>query len=320
MEINFDVSLDLFTNEKIKLSDYFGKPFKKNKTVKSVGYNLQKAAAYYLEKYNLDFVEVLEQFFDLPKCPITNKSVGITLGGKIKFSEFASDCDLSLRAKYIADNNVSFKAHVERMKLDRRGAGNPVFGKKAWNKDISPSKKSIEKANVTRSNWSESFREQISLKQSTSAIASAKKFSNRGMGGKTHSEETKEKCRQATIRRIKEGKFPQTETYINKIFEQLLINHNLPYEKEFSFGHFVFDFKVKNYLIEIQGDYWHCNPNLDRFKDGYKKNKRLQNNYGRDIAKKMEVEKSEYNFLQFWEFDLNNNIKDIELCLKELLM
>jgi hypothetical protein len=114
---------------------------------------------------------------------------------------------------------------------------------------------------------------------------------------------------------------PQTDTTISRTFEKLLIKLNIPYEKEFAYGHFAFDFKIYNYLIEIQGDYWHCNPKIDRFKDYWKKSKRLFDNKGRDAAKKKEVlTLNEYEFLEFWESEINNDIKKIELCLRKLFL
>ena len=107
------------------------------------------------------------------------------------------------------------------MKIERKGKGNPVFGLKAWNNGIPMSNETKLKQKNNREKWSDEFKEEIRRKLSSSAIQASIEFPNRGMGGKFHSEATKEKCRAATIKRIQEGKFPQTDSLISKIFENM---------------------------------------------------------------------------------------------------
>ena len=318
--MQIDFTKDFYTQEKIDIELYKNKL--KLQGRKNGFYFSIISKLYHEEKYKKSFYTIISEFFydDIPKCPIKNIPVSFDLRGKLIFTKFCPECTKQEINIWNNLNNKNVISFHEKMKVERKGEGNPVFGTKAWNNGISPSIETIKKQLNTKKNLSDDIKKEIKKKQSISAKKSVEKFPNRGMAGKKHSDETKEKCRQATIKRIKEGKFPQTDTSINKIFENLLIQYNLPYEKEFPFDHFVFDFKVKNYLIEIQGDYWHCNPNIERFKNGFKNNRRLQNNYGRDIVKKMEVEKSKFEYLEFWEYDLNNNLNEIKQCIAKLLM
>ena len=69
----------------------------------------------------------------------------------------------------------------------------------------------------------------------------------------------------------------------------------------------LYDFKIKkkNILIEVDGDYWHCNPSLEKFKEP-----KLQwhfDNLVRDKVKNEWAEKNNYQLIRFWEHDINNN-------------
>ena len=55
----------------------------------------------------------------------------------------------------------------------------------------------------------------------------------------------------------------KTNTKPMKIFEQMLINAGISYEKEKVIENKAFDFFIKdNILVEIDGDYWHSNPKI----------------------------------------------------------
>lgn len=70
-----------------------------------------------------------------------------------------------------------------------------------------------------------------------------------------------------------------------------------------------FDFQVTgtNLLIEVQGDYWHCNPAL------YSSpiNEYQQWARRRDFAKRDYAKKLGYSVLPVWENDLKTNIEDV---------
>ena len=51
----------------------------------------------------------------------------------------------------------------------------------------------------------------------------------------------------------------------NRDFESLLKNSNVTYEREFHLGNYSYDFKIKNYLIEIDPWYTHNSSVVNRF-------------------------------------------------------
>jgi very-short-patch-repair endonuclease len=80
----------------------------------------------------------------------------------------------------------------------------------------------------------------------------------------------------------------------------------------------LFDFKLsgKKILIEVDGDYWHCNPNT-KFK--VPKYAAQFSNLKKDKIKKEWCDKNSYILLRFWENDINNNLDEIITKLKEFL-
>jgi hypothetical protein len=130
--------------------------------------------------------------------------------------------------------------------------------------------------------------------------------------------------REKTIERLKNNKFPQTNTVPHKKMKEILQNNFLDnnliqtqdFEEEFPYGHFVFDFRVKNYLVEVQGDFFHANPNT-RHSGATHTIQKI--NISRDRSKKKFVEQeNKYKILYFWEYDILNKPDEIELCLKKL--
>lgn len=81
----------------------------------------------------------------------------------------------------------------------------------------------------------------------------------------------------------------------------------------------LYDFKIKgtNIIIEVDGDYWHCNPAIDKFKtpihDWHFKN------LERDKIKNKWAKENGYTLLRFWESDINNDIQSVTLTLLENL-
>ena len=325
-KINF--KKDFYTNEDINLVKYRKELedefINSNKT--PVIYFSTICKKYHEEKYNKKFENIILEFFvnDIPKCPINNLPVKFSLGGQLNFYKFCDKCTKSEIQIWQNKNNSKVLEHHERMKIERKGKGNPCYGKIYSEEERKELGKMIRKATPKRlktiSEWSDEKKDEIKKKQSESAIKSAKNCPNRGMSGKTHSIETRKKLSENTQRMYKEGKFKQTNTYINIFVENYLKELNIEYEKEFGYGHFIFDFKVKEFLIEVQGDYWHCNPEIEKLKDKYKTDKRLQRNFARDKSKRKEVEtKNEYKLIEIWENDINKTPEKIKLCLKELL-
>jgi hypothetical protein len=310
IKINF--RKDVVSGEGVPVNDLR----KELKEKKNKNYYLSEIADYYYQnKYDKNILEILKDYYEIPRCPVTGDLVSYKLTGSILFGKYSSSCDVSDMTKHIAENNNSYKTHVERMKIDRKGEGNPMYGATAWNdgltketdnrvKKISEDRKGIEFSDETLKKMSKS----------------AKVREIHGHTGHKHSEESKQIMREKTIARFKSGSFPQTNSLphreTRKVLEEIFGEVEKDFQEEFGYGGFVFDFKVGKYLIEVQGDYFHCNPET---RHAIPKSDMQRNNLKRDERKRNFVEESgEYELIEVWENDIVNNIEKIKICLNNL--
>lgn len=96
-------------------------------------------------------------------------------------------------------------------------------------------------------------------------------------------------------------------------FAKILDDFNVQYERQFVLGGSVFDFKIKdkNILIEVDGDFWHCNPKF--FKEPlYDVQK---HNIRNDKKKERLADMHKFILIRIWESDLKTN----PLSIKELI-
>jgi very-short-patch-repair endonuclease len=79
-----------------------------------------------------------------------------------------------------------------------------------------------------------------------------------------------------------------------------------------------YDFKLfkKNIFIEVDGDFWHCNPNTKHKKPIYESQFK---NLEKDKIKNKWCSDNNYELIRIWETDINNNISEIIKKLKLLL-
>jgi very-short-patch-repair endonuclease len=154
-------------------------------------------------------------------------------------------------------------------------------------------------------------------KQSLSKAVETRKF--HGHTGKFHTEKTKEILRQKTSKRISEGKFNVYTIPMQKFYNILKELHlETFFEKEYFFDFYSIDFaspKLK-LAVEIDGDFWHCNPKV--YPNGPKYASQIRN---LKIQKRKEnyIKKKNWKILRFWEYDINNNPNKIKkIVLKNL--
>jgi G:T-mismatch repair DNA endonuclease (very short patch repair protein) len=85
-----------------------------------------------------------------------------------------------------------------------------------------------------------------------------------------------------------------------------LKNSGIKLETQWHFKGFYFDGKIinKNIVIEIHGDYWHCNPKI--YKNG-PINEMQKAALRRDFCKKDKIEKAGFKRFVIWENDYKNN-------------
>lgn len=136
--------------------------------------------------------------------------------------------------------------------------------------------------------------------------------------GRTHSDKTKEKMSKSAIKNIlKTGKVKRSkleykfETILQKLDISYSHSYYIPSVKK------IYDFYIPefNILIEIDGDFWHCNP-ITHPTPEYK----IQEiNLKNDEMKTKWAEDNGFKLLRFWEYDINNNLEFVINELKNKL-
>jgi len=198
-------------------------------------------------------------------------------------------------------------------KISRKGSGNPMYNKRPWNKGLTK-----ETSNSILCVSSKLKNRIISDTTKNKQSKSAKKRKVHGHTGRKHSKEAIQKMRENTLRMISEGKYKQTDTEPNRIFEKLLKDSGIEYEKEKIRDYYSFDFYLPkmNLYVEIDGDYFHSNP---KFYPNGPKTKTQKINYYRDKKKNQYCVDNKINIIRFWENDIINNIEMIKECIQKKL-
>jgi len=139
--------------------------------------------------------------------------------------------------------------------------------------------------------------------------------------GRKHSEKTKNQMSDSAVQRIlKTGKVKRSilEIQFELFFKLLNINFQHSYYINTKENHFIYDFHLPDYkcLVEVDGDFWHCNPNTKyatpecRTQEINILNDQLKNQWAKDNG---------FKLLRFWEYDIKNNPQQIiEILKKEL--
>ena len=172
----------------------------------------------------------------------------------------------------------------QKAKKNRCGNKNPTFGLKPWNKGLTKDNNKSLKS--------------ISIK----------------MTGKKKSQEHIDKMRNNAINSIIEGKIPKTLTKPHRTIIKLLEELNIEYIVEKQYGPYLFDIYLPkaDTFLEIDGDYWHCNPSI--YKNG-PINKTQSLNVIRDINKTSYCNLHSKQLIRFWEYNISNNLEEIRTIL-----
>lgn len=101
-------------------------------------------------------------------------------------------------------------------------------------------------------------------------------------------------------------------TYIEREVESILKIIDIPYNTQVKGNGYIADFMIyNNKIIEVQGDYWHCNPKV--YDNPINEVQRL--NIKNDKRKEKIYTQLGYKVLYIWEYDLNN---DYDNCIKRI--
>lgn len=122
-------------------------------------------------------------------------------------------------------------------------------------------------------------------------------------------------------RRIKwlKSKLSNKKSKLEIKFENILNLLNIEFEFQYEFKNRLFDFYLKNFniLIEVDGDFYHCNPNSKHDKIIYETQKLTKQN---DIHKNNLCFKNEMNLIRYWEKDINERPEWVINDLKRKLL
>jgi very-short-patch-repair endonuclease len=125
---------------------------------------------------------------------------------------------------------------------------------------------------------------------------------------------------ESSIRRIKwlKSTLSNKKTKIEFKFESILNLLNVKHEFQYEFQKRLFDFKIedKNILIEVDGDFYHCNPNTKHSEVLYETQKLTKKN---DEYKNVLCQNHGMILLRYWEKDINERPEWIISELKKEL-
>ena len=124
----------------------------------------------------------------------------------------------------------------------------------------------------------------------------------------------------ASIRRIKwlKSTLSNKKSKLESKFETILNLLNIEYEFQHEFQKRLFDFKIKdkNILIEVDGDFYHCNPNTKHLEVLYETQSLTKKN---DNYKNTLCQNHGMILLRYWEKDINERPEWIISELKKEL-
>lgn len=109
------------------------------------------------------------------------------------------------------------------------------------------------------------------------------------------------------------SKYPKQTSSIEEKIKQYLISKNIKYQHQYCFGYWIWDFKIGNYFIECDGDYWHGNPKFYKIFNSIQRK-----NINRDKRKNTYIKNKGFLLIRFWEDDIKNNWNKVTKIFDEL--
>jgi very-short-patch-repair endonuclease len=211
---------------------------------------------------------------------------------------------------------------LKKISKGRTGENNPIFktindpeAREKWLKNIKIGKnKSLESGYLKwkkGKSYDEIFGKEkaIEIKKKMSIALLAREVSPHT--GHKHSEETKDRLREITAKRIANNKDKISKP--QRLLFESLVQRNLDPKLEYVFGFYAIDiaFPELQTAIEVDGDYWHCNEELGFFC----KDKPQVRNLANDKRKSKFLLKNNWSLVRIWESEINGGIEE---CLKRI--
>lgn len=129
--------------------------------------------------------------------------------------------------------------------------------------------------------------------------------------------ERREKQRFNRINYFKNKQFNQ-KSKLEQFFEDLLVDLGIGFENQYPLNGYLYDFYIpsKNILIEVDGDWYHCNP-IKHPEAIHPIQKAVVKN---DAAKNESAKDAGIELLRFWETDVKKHTESVKEILKNRLL
>lgn len=92
---------------------------------------------------------------------------------------------------------------------------------------------------------------------------------------------------------------------------KLLMKAGIPHQTQYQVGRYYFDVKIGNTLLQVNGDFWHCNPDMYKSTEIVKfpgqKRTLVMNVWKKDLKKKLQANKRGFKVFYLWQKQINNS-------------
>ena len=132
-------------------------------------------------------------------------------------------------------------------------------------------------------------------------------------------QDERDKQSEKVIKRLLKNNHRNPKTKLEIKFENILNSLSVKNKYQHQISSAIFDFLIidKNILIEVDGDFHHCNPNGKHPIPVYPIQIKTVNN---DLRKNCIAKEHGFTLIRFWESDINNNPKlVIERIMSEII-
>ena len=279
--------------------------------------NLHKGrsgGAYYLNKFcnhlashgiNLRYYCEFYLGIRWPRCPVSGVPVGCRIGGAgLLVATYKRGVGIT------KEMSPAFRRACERASILRKGAGNPMFGKAAWNSNLPPNHPYLAAMAAKRRGVVEGPETRLKHKRNRA------KHPRKARHTTPHTIATKELIARHTAEMHEHHAFGRESSIQCRLKEALLSFGLCPIE-EYRVGRFSIDCALPQWKValEADGDFFHCNPALYPTGPTCHIQRRNQQN---DWAKDAFLKQAGWIVLRFWETDILKT--DFPSQLKEALV
>jgi very-short-patch-repair endonuclease len=226
-----------------------------------------------------------------PQCPVTREEVGYA----------ATGTGVVLRTyKRFAGVTAAMSARVTaaalRARQTRRGSGNPMFGKVAWNRDLPPEHPYLAKMAARRRGVVEGPETRSKQRENRQRHPLKARHTT------PHTPETKRRISMHTVSMHTRRAFGR-ESSVHLAMRAALCSLELEFKEEYpaKFYSIDFAFPVAKVAIEADGDFFHTNPLLYPSGPMCAIQRRSARN---DAAKNSYLRRRNWTVLRYWESDI----------------